>query len=231
MKNLNLPELRLPDGGLPYTETNMEQFIVEPFNAISAVVFVFIALYWWYRIKGNYKRYSFFSVIILLLALGGVGGTLYHGFRSHFLFMLMDWGPILIICILSSAYFLFRLSRNWMLSLSSIVVSVIIQLLAFQFLSEQVAINVSYFLLAILVLAPTFLILKYSNFYAYKNVVFALVFFVIALLSRVVDPHSPFEIGTHFLWHVFGAFSCFFMFRYLFKLYQFRLKPIKIFAD
>lgn len=216
---------------MPYTETNMEQFIVEPFNTISAAIFVAIALYWWYKIKGNYKRYSFFSIVILLLAIGGVGGTLYHGFRSHFLFMIMDWGPILIICILSSAYFLFRLSRNWMVSVFGILISVVIQILSFRFLAESIAINVSYFLLAILVLAPTFMILKRSNYYAYKNVLVAFLFFAIALASRIFDPHSPLEIGTHFLWHVFGAISCFFMFRYLYKLYKLKLKPIQIFVD
>lgn len=212
----------LPDGGPIYAETNINNFIVEPFNMISAFLFVGIALYWLIRIRKEWRQFSFMTSLILLLFIGGIGGTLYHGFRSEAFYMYMDWLPILIICIMSSAYFLYKILRRWYYAAAIVIASLVLQVVAFFFIPFWLKTNVSYIMLALLLILPLTIVLKKTHYYEYQNVLYSAVFFVFAIVSRIIDPYFMGTIGTHFLWHVFGATSCFLMFRYLHKLYKYK---------
>jgi hypothetical protein len=44
-------DLNMPDGGPVYTETHPGQFIVEPWNAFTALLMLIPAIYWFYRIR------------------------------------------------------------------------------------------------------------------------------------------------------------------------------------
>jgi hemolysin III len=68
-----------PDGGPLYTETNFDHFIREPFNATTAVLYLFLAIYWIIQIQKNKNLQSRFLMFALpVLAIGGIGGTLFH---------------------------------------------------------------------------------------------------------------------------------------------------------
>ena len=56
-----------PDGGILYTETNMAQLFPEPLNAITAVFFLFIAIFWTIKIKGNVKANPFITNCLVFL--------------------------------------------------------------------------------------------------------------------------------------------------------------------
>jgi len=64
---------RGPDGGPLYAETNLEHWIAEPYNAMTAAVFVFIACYWLWRIRRDFRHRPFLAFASPVLALGGIG--------------------------------------------------------------------------------------------------------------------------------------------------------------
>ena len=45
---------------------------------------------------------------------------------------------------------------------------------------------------------------------------FAVISFIMAISFRVLDRYIYFSMGTHWLWHSFGAFSVFFLMKYVF---------------
>ena len=96
------------DGGPIYAETNLSHLIVEPYNAISAILFLVVVVYWWSKLRGKYEQHTFLSYVIPILGIGGVGGTLYHAFRYTSIFHYMDWLPILFLCMAGSFYFCYK---------------------------------------------------------------------------------------------------------------------------
>ena len=69
-----------------------------------------------------------------------------------------------------------------------------------------------------LVLFPVLAYLISTKFVNGKWVGFALLAFVFALTFRVADNWGWISIGTHFLWHTFGAVAAFCMFQYLYTI-------------
>src|SRR5688500_11776601 len=93
------------DQGPFYTETpvqirEMQPYsggIAEPWNTVTAFLFVVIVVVWIVRLGRRIKRYPFFALTLPLLLIGGVGGTLYHGRRDWVGFFLMDVIPIYLL--------------------------------------------------------------------------------------------------------------------------------------
>ncbi|RYF21594.1 MAG: hypothetical protein EOO42_10260, partial [Flavobacteriales bacterium] len=100
-----------PDGGMLYMETNMAHLFPEPLNAITAVFFLIIAIFWTIKIKGNFKAHPFLTYCLILLYIGGIGGTVYHSLRQWSVFIMMDWLPIMLLCVSAGVYFLAQSTR------------------------------------------------------------------------------------------------------------------------
>ncbi len=206
------------DGGHIYAETNFNHIIVEPYNAISAFLFFGIGIYWFYRLKGRYEQFAFLTTAVSLLTIGAIGGTIYHAFRLHAFFMYMDWLPILIICFMTSVYFLDKILGVWYYALGLVVIALLSQFLLFKLVHSSNIINLNYGVMAALVLVPTILILIKHKFFQWWWVIYALGGFSLALFFRVADKWFDLPMGTHFLWHLFGAMTGHFMFLFIFKL-------------
>lgn len=207
-----------PDGGMHYTETNMEHLFPEPFNAVTAVLFLLIAIFWTVKIKGNFKQHVFLTYCLALLYVGGIGGTIYHSFRQWPIFIMMDWLPIMLLCVSAGIYFLVKRTK-WYYALVIILGYFALQLSLRSYFTgnnEHLFINVNYALLALIVLLPLLSYLIYTKWQAAKWVGFALLAFVLALTFRVVDRWAWLSIGTHFLWHSFGAIATYCMFQYIY---------------
>ncbi len=217
--NTILQIMHLPDGGPVYSETDLGRFIVEPWNTVSAIFFVLIVIYWAYKLKKSNKRNSFLQYGTPILGIGGVGGTLYHAFRSSHYFLIMDYLPILLLCISAGVYFTFKAfpkKRYMALALFTFVAA---QYLTFHYLPAGLSTNVSYALLALSILLPTFAWMMRTQFRYYYYVLLALLSFVAALTCRMLDFHDSFlPMGTHWLWHTFGALACHLMFLYQFSV-------------
>src|SRR5690349_15240074 len=86
-----LPD-RLPDGGPRYKETPPDPTLVsvaEPYNAVTAALFLVIVLAWGWRLWGRFGRYPFLAACGPILLAGGIGGTLYHAFRTQRAYFLL----------------------------------------------------------------------------------------------------------------------------------------------
>lgn len=218
MHTLTDSEYSLRDGGHIYAETNFNHFIVEPYNAASAFIFLIMAFYWLNRLKGRYEQHAFLTSAVVFLTIGAVGGTIYHAFRLHAFFMYMDWLPILLICLMTSIYFLDKILQVWYYAVGVVLLAFLLQGLLFQFVESRNVINLNYAIMGLLVLLPTVLILFKYKFYQWYWVTFALSGFTLALFFRIADKWAMLPMGTHFLWHLFGALAGHFMFMFIFNL-------------
>jgi hypothetical protein len=206
---------RAGDGGPVYTETPAEirmqnpypGLVAEPWNAATAFLFVLVATFWFVRLRGRLRRYPFLALSLPLLLVGGVGGTLYHGLRNWVGFFLMDVIPIYLLGLIVSIYWWVRLGPRVRHLLSMLVVLAFLQLIGMWQLPPHWAINVSYAMLAMLMLVPLSLVLVRTRGRHAGWVATALVAFAVAWFCRLADawddPLLP--MGSHWLWHTFGA--------------------------
>lgn len=100
-----------PDGGSLYTETNLQHLFPEPLNALTSCFFLAIAVYWTFKLWNDHKSHPFLTYCLILLYIGGIGGTTYHAFRKWPPFIMMDWLPIMLLCVSAGVYFLAHLLR------------------------------------------------------------------------------------------------------------------------
>lgn len=207
-----------PDGGIVYAETNMSQLFPEPLNAITSCFFLAIAIYWTFKLWGNYKEHFFLSCALLLLYIGGIGGTVYHGLRQWSIFIMMDWLPIMLLCVAAGVYFLAKLIK-WYFALLIVALYSVAQFFLRNLLMDSdphLFININYAMMALLVLGPVVAFLLHTRWLHGKWVGFALISFVFALTFRVADKWQWVDFGTHFLWHTFGAMASFCMFNFIY---------------
>jgi hemolysin III len=224
MLNFN-PTHNLRDGGLWYTETDPSHLVVEPFNALSAFVFIGIAAWWMMQLRGRFRERTFLYISTLILLTGAVGGTIYHAFRYSPIFILMDWLPILILCLMASVYFLYHTLNNIWFSLAIMLGFITVQVITWNIgnTTGHHNININYAMMAITVLAPLLFFMRKKHFENWHLVAMATGCFALALFFRVVDREAWIPSGTHFLWHIFGAIACHQMFLFIYRSYT----PVK----
>lgn len=212
-----LLQMRLRDGGQAYTETDLSRIIVEPLNFITALLFLFLSLYWLNKIRGNIKRHGFLFAMLILLLIGGTGGSVYHGFRWHRIFLMMDWMPIMLITFSASVYFFIKSWGKWWPPLILIIAYFFVQGGIFRSgIPIQTAINISYASMGMIVLFPIVWYLAKTNFKDYRFVLFAILSFIMALFFRWSDKFAWLPVGTHFLWHIFGLIAVQLMLKFVY---------------
>jgi len=202
------------DGGPRYVETpsDLDHFsglVAEPWNTGSALLFIIIAGGWAWALRGRYRDHPFLTMCLPVLATGGIGGVLYHGLRLYRVFFLMDVIPIYVLGLAVTLWLWFRLGPKLVHLLGLIVLLALLQLIAIYKLPRQWAINVSYGSLAVLILAPVVLALVRTGFRDTGWVYTSVACFAIAWVFRISDTvRSPLlPMGTHWLWHTFGALT------------------------
>ncbi|MFL9843357.1 hypothetical protein [Flavobacterium rhizosphaerae] len=210
-----------PDGGILYAETNLEHFFPEPLNMITSFLFLGVALYWTFKLWGKGKEHTFLSVALVLLYVGGIGGTIYHGLRRWNIFIMMDWLPIMLLCVAAGVYFIWRLTR-WYYAVVLVLFYACFMFIGRTYIANatnvHLFININYAVLAAIVLVPVVAYLIKTRFKNGMWVGFALLAFIFALTFRVSDMWGWLQWGTHFLWHTFGAVAAFCMFEYLYLI-------------
>jgi drug/metabolite transporter (DMT)-like permease len=209
---------RMPDGGPVYTETNAEQFIMEPWNAVSSLLIVVPAIYWLFRIRKELKDYKFLLYCIPLMILGGTGSTLFHALRASQFFLIMDVLPTAVLTFSLMIYFWLKVFNRWWYIFFIIAGSIGIRFLFWGNLPDFLAINISYAITGILIGLPLLISLRKSNYYKLNYVIISILFFIIAILFRDMDSReiSFLPMGTHFLWHAFTGFGAWFILAYLY---------------
>lgn len=210
------------DGGLLYTETNLDHFFPEPLNMITSALFLIPTVYWLIRLKGFDKRYTFLSIATYFLLTACVGSTIYHGLRKWKFFIYMDWVPIAVLCLLASGYFWYKLTGRWYYALLAYVIFVgtVFGIRKFMPLQDvQLSVSLNYGVMVLMIILPLALLLIRMKGHNVWLVVTSLLAFGTALFFRVADKWQWVSFGTHFLWHFFGAVatSVIFVFIYRFK--------------
>src|SRR5262245_31458642 len=227
---------RLPDWGPIFIETPdpatnpypFAQLIAEPWNGASAALFVVVVIYWLIRLRGHYRQFPFLCSCLPILLVGGVGGTLFHALRISPVFFLMDVIPIYVLGIAASLYLWFRLGPRAEYVIGVIALIALFQLLGQIGLPTHWAINVSYASLAVIILLPLALVLVRTRFRYFNWVVTAFVCFGIAWFFRIADATirpALLPMGTHWLWHVFGAGCTMALSQYFYLLEQEKRQP------
>lgn len=222
---------RMPDGGPRYVETPADPtgpgapFVAEPWNTVTASFFIWIALYWLWRVRGRYRAFPFLVCCMPILLAGGIGGTLYHGTRAARLWFLLDVIPISLLGLAGSAFMAYRYfgrRRAWVL-FGLLIFYAVMNRLFFAMLgpmNRQLSINLSYASLAVIILLPIALVLYRTRFRHGGWVAVGVVSFGIAWACRLVDQYSAstLPMGTHWLWHSFGALSTVALVQYFYKV-------------
>lgn len=217
------------DGGPLYAETDLTKYIAEPWNAYSSLTFLLPVIYWFIRLRRHYKDYPFLIACMPLLALGGIGSTLYHAFRDSLFFLRMDVMPIALLTLTVSLYFWWKSIGRWEYVAVIAFVFIGIRIFIYQevVLAQQQAINLSYFITGIMIFLPAFLLLLRTQYKGTKAIITATVFFILSLIFRQIDtPFLILPMGTHWLWHSCCAIGAFFLADYLYIIANLNLQRV-----
>lgn len=209
----------MPDGGVIYAETRPERFIVEPWNAYSSLAFLVPVIYWAIRLRGEYRQNTFLTVCMPLLALGGIGSTVYHAFRSSRWLLMMDVLPIAVLTLAVSLYFWWRVLPHWGYVFMVAAASLLMRFTVLNTFHGQTAINLAYLINGTTLFLPALLLLSKTQFRGWIDIVVATTFFILALVFRKVDDRFEWmTMGTHWLWHICTATGVFFLAEYLYLI-------------
>ena len=183
---------------------------------MTASLFIWIVVAWAWRLRGRYRDYPFLICCMPILLAGGIGGTLYHATRVSVVYFLLDVIPISLLGLAGSIYMSFRYfgrRRLWILP-AAVVFYIVCNRILFSAvgpISSQLRVNMSYATIAVLVLTPIALVLIRTRFRHGGWVVAGLISVVIAWFFRLVDREpdmvAHLSMGTHWLWHTFGAIT------------------------
>ncbi len=210
------------DCGPIYRESLQSGFPVEPWNTVSNLSFLFLILYWAFRLEFQWKKFPSIFFLLAFTSVGLFGGTLYHGTRSHCFWLFLDWIPIVFNVGVLSVVFWNGYFQNWKLALlfgiPPTLAAAVLQLY-FGFQSVLYS-TLAYLSLFLSVGASLFFWLRKNGRQHGHLLGFAMISAGLAFLSRLAE-RSPFfdflTMGTHFLWHIFGAMTCHFVLLYLYR--------------
>ena len=130
----------------------------------------------------------------------------------------MDWVPIMLLCVSAGIYFI-ALRLRWVWAIIIVAAFVVFQFTfrnSMMVNNPQLFVNINYAMMASLVVIPVLVNLVVTNWKFGKWVGYALLMFVFALTFRIADKWEWLSVGTHFLWHSFGAVASFCMLNYIY---------------
>ena len=198
------------DQGPIYLETVMGRFPVEPWSTVSNLLFLAIVVFWAWRVSSDLRRHRFIAAAIPVLTIGWVGGTVYHATRSHDVWLFMDFVPIALLVIAVAVLFWRRQGVSWWLVPVLAFGPFVLVRIGFSILDMPGASGpmLGYSVLALSILLPVMRYLVRQKWANWPLVAGALGAFILAISFRTLDGRVLVEtlpIGTHWLWHGFGA--------------------------
>ena len=207
------------DGGPIYAETNFERTIVEPWNAVSSLAILLPAVYWAYRIRRDYRKYPFLAMCIPLLFLGGLGSTIFHAFRSHRVWLMLDVTPSALLTLLLALFFWMKvLPRKWM-ALPLLLGIFLLRMGVWRAFPSHLGINIAYALSGTAFFVPLLIHLSRSRWRGVWHISLSIFFLLLSLFFRQIDQYAAnfVPMGSHFLWHFFSGVGAYFLGLYLYK--------------
>lgn len=203
---------------------------------MTASFFVMIVGFWVWRLWGKFGRHPFLTACLPVLLAGAVGGTLYHATRTRMTYFLLDVIPISLLGLAAAVYLIVRLTTAvgavriavpaiGLIGFYMFVNGVLFRLVEFP--NPNLRVNLSYASLALLLICPLGAVLVRTRFRHAGWVAGGLASFAIAWFCRLVDnmPLADLPMGTHWLWHTFGALTTFALMEYFYRLEAESLGP------
>ena len=210
-----------------YFEFAPNDFVVQPWNTLSSLVFFVPVIYWLVQLRGKFKEFPMMALVLPLLFVNGLGSTLFHGNDGGTVFMLMDVLPPLFLVISIAVYFWFRVLNHRLKAVGLVLLGLGINMLNMYYHSRigntARGVNVFYFINGLTIALPIILYLIREKWNGMRHVLWAVFFIGLALLFRVLDPDTTYyfgdslPMGTHFLWHIASAIAVFPLGRFLIK--------------
>lgn len=194
--------------------------IIEPFNTFSNLVFLAIVIYWAFKVYQDVKSHRFLAFAIPILFIGFVGGFVYHGTRSHEVWLLMDWVPIVVLSLAVSVHFQIKNGYKWWLIAFIMVAPFAMSSLVYSSgLPDSLKGAIGYSSMGLVILTPILHYLYKTHWVNARWVFIALSLFGLAIFFRTIENSSldTLSMGTHFLWHTFGALASHFLVIYIFR--------------
>ena len=220
---------RVEDSGPIYTETILgHPPVVEPLNTLSNFIFLWIMWRWWKKDRA-FGPYPVLRWGLPIMFASFIGGTIYHATRSHEFWYLLDWVPIYLMAMGSSAYLwtrLYGIGRGWTIFFAISTGLVGLNMVAHRFFSfpEVTLISLSYGSLAIANILPLVLHSRQPQARGARRwLVIGGLCMLTAIGFRQLDLHVAHEhletwpYGTHFLWHLLGGLAVNSMLEYLWR--------------
>ncbi len=212
---------QVQDSGPIYRETVMGRLPVEPFNTFSNLVFLAVIIYFAIRVYRSSRQHLFITGILPVIFVGWIGGTVYHATRSGELWLLMDWIPIVVLCIACSFYFLLKSMRSWRWRLAVIALVMVLNILPRVIvLPAGYSNSVGYLCTALGVVIPIVLYLSRTRWLRVHYFVYAVLWFLLAVSFRTIDKKFDLDflwMGTHWLWHLLGGVAVFWVLLFIYK--------------
>ncbi|MEH6407204.1 MAG: hypothetical protein V7767_07990 [Leeuwenhoekiella sp.] len=209
------------DTGPIYKETVAGRFPVEPFNTISNLIFLFIIIYFGSKVYRELRKHLFLAFVLPVLAIGYVGGTVYHATRSAEIWLVLDWVPILFLSLSTVFYFIYKWQSTWIKRVGYLIIIFgAFFTLRRLHIPYGLTLSVEYALFAIAILLPLIGYLYHSKWHNLRYVAIAFGIFACAVIFRILDRRMDFEVfwmGTHWLWHLFGGLAVFFLMKYIYE--------------
>ena len=214
------------DSGPIYQETLAGRLPVEPFNTYSNILFLAIIIYFSLKVYRDYRNHRFLAWSLPVLFLGFIGGTVYHATRSHDVWMYMDWLPIVILCLAVSVYYTVKLKASTR-QRSLLIFMILLLVFGVRMIPWPVSLKTSmgYIGTALGLLLPIITYFFTTRMHHWWWVLLAFLSFGLAISFRVMDRFVyVLPMGTHWLWHCFGAVSVFFLIKYIYEDRKMNLK-------
>ncbi len=199
------------DRGPIYLETVMGRFPVEPWNTFSNLLFLALIIYWAWRLaREGVGPHRFIAGALPVLFLGWIGGTVYHATRSANIWLFLDFGPIALLVAAAAIFFWRRVGVTWWLVPVLVFgpFALVMGTISALDLPDASRPYLGYPTLALSLLLPVLWNLRQEAMADIGLVVGALAVFALAVTCRTLDGRALVEtlpMGTHWLWHSFGA--------------------------
>lgn len=226
------------DNGPIYHEFNELDYIKEPWNAVSSIFFLVPVIYWVWKLRGQYKEHYIITLILPLLAMNGIGSTMYHALRAHQGWLVLDFLPALIMMLILGTYFWTRILGKWWQGIMIIPLTtglVALVMTAYRYgiihIPDNTAPNVIYIINGLMFIGiPLTILMIRTNFAKWHLIALTAFFLIGAITFRSLDHPTPNPFpelmpqGTHFLWHIVSAFAVFSLGWYLYYLKDMKTK-------
>lgn len=218
--NPNNTLLLMPDHGPRYAETELGRFPSEPANTLSNLVFLLVLVAALRRLRRERLGSPFYMTVVALLAVGWLGGTVYHATRSSVVWLALDFLPIALLCVLGAGRLVWLLPRKTrVLWFCGLLPTLVVAWVGLRFVPlSALRIGAGYSLLALLVATPALLHCREQAWRGAALLAGAVLSFAAALTFRFADARfvgpEP-VLGTHFLWHLLGGCATYLILRYL----------------